>query len=414
MKVISDLHIHGRYSRATSVQLNIANLEKYAKMKGLNLLGTGDFTHPKWYSDLKKDLEFSEGVLKTKTGFCFLPQTEVSLIYTDVGKGRRIHHIILAPDLEIAAQITEAFKKRGRVDYDGRPIFKITSPELVEMMHSISSKIEIIPAHIWTPWFGMLGSMSGFDSLKECFQEKTNKIHAIETGLSSDPAMNWRIKELDNKSIVSFSDLHSFWPWRIGRECTLFEVNKINYDSILKAIREQKVVETIEFFPEEGKYHYDGHRNCGIVMNPKETKKHKGICPKCKRPMTLGVAYRVEELADREEGYKPSTAKPFKSLIPLSELIAGGLGVGVATQKTWKVYHDLQKLGNEMQVMLEASKEKLVKAAGERIAELIIKNREQKIKIEPGYDGVYGKPVFNGNIKKEVKYKPKQKSLGEF
>jgi uncharacterized protein (TIGR00375 family) len=260
----------------------------------------------------------------------------------------------------------------------------------------------------------MLGSMSGFDSLKECFQEKANKIHSIETGLSSDPAMNWRIKELDNKSILSFSDLHSFWPWRIGRECTIFDLKKINYDSIFKAIRNQEVVETIEFFPEEGKYHYDGHRNCGIVMSPKETKKHKGICPKCGKNLTVGVAYRVEELADREEGFKSSTAKPFKSLIPLSELISGAVGTGVATQKVWKVYNDLQKLGNEMQILLEIPKEKLLTVVDERIADLIIQNREQKIKIEPGYDGVYGKPVFNGNQKKEIKYTPKQKSLGEF
>jgi len=431
MDVIADLHIHGRYSRATSKDLTIANLEKYARIKGVNLLGTGDFTHPKWSEELKKELIYSDGVLKTKTDFCFIPQTEISLVYTDYGKGRRVHHVILAPDLEIAEQITEAFKKRGRVDYDGRPIFKITSPELVEMMHSISDKTEIIPAHVWTPWFGMLGSMSGFNSLKECFQEKANKIHAIETGLSSDPAMNWRISELDNRSILSFSDLHSFWPWRLGRECTIFDLKKINYDSILQAIREQKVKETIEFFPEEGKYHYDGHRNCGIVMSPKETKKAKGICPQCRKPMTLGVAYRVEELADREEGFKPVTAKPFKSLIPLSELISGGVGAGVASQKTWKVYNELQTIGNELHILLNASHEEIKQIAGEKIAELVIMNRNQQIKITPGYDGEYGHPIFGNETKerkvtvkktaeketekKEVKKQtPAQKSLGEF
>ncbi len=426
MDVIADLHIHGRYSRATSKDLTIANLEKYARMKGVNLLGTGDFTHPKWSEELKKELTYSDGVLKTKTGFCFIPQTEISLVYTDKGKGRRIHHLILAPDLEIAAQITEAFKKRGRVDYDGRPIFKITSPELVEMMHAISDKTEIIPAHAWTPWFGVFGSMSGFNSLKECFQEKANKIHAIETGLSSDPAMNWRIPELDNRSIVSFSDLHSFWPWRLGRECTIFDAKQIDYDSVLRAIREQKVKETIEFFPEEGKYHYDGHRNCGIVMSPKETKKVKGICPKCGKPMTLGVAYRVEELAEREEGYKPASAKPYWSLIPLSELIAGGLGTGVASQKTWKVYNELQKIGNELHILLNASHEEIKQIAGEKIAELVIMNRNQQIKITPGYDGEYGHPIFGNEAKEgrkttakinsepEKKEAKKQKSLNEF
>jgi len=414
MKAIADLHIHGRYSRATSKQLSIKTLEKYARMKGINLLGTGDFTHPKWNTELKKELSPEDGILKTKTGFCFIPQTELSLIYTDKGKGRRIHHVILAPDLETVDQITEALKKRGRVDYDGRPIFKIPSPELVEMMQSINNKIELIPAHIWTPWFGMLGSMSGFDSLKDCFEEKSSKINAIETGLSSDPPMNWRIKELDDKAIVSFSDLHSFWPWRMGRECTIFDAKKINYESILKAIRNKEVKETIEFFPEEGKYHYDGHRNCGIVMSPKQTKKHKGICPVCKKPLTKGVAYRVEELADREPGYKPKTAKPFRHLIPLSEIIAGATGAGIATQKTWKIYTGLQKIGNEMQILLETPEEKLAQIAGEKIAKLIIKNRKQKIKVEPGYDGVYGKPVFNNSEgKKEVKPK-KQAGLKEF
>ena len=420
MDVIADLHIHGRYSRATSKDLTIANLEKYALMKGINLLGTGDFTHPKWSEELKKELTYSDGVLKTKTGFCFIPQTEISLIYTQGGRGRRIHNIVLAPDLEVAAQITEALKKRGRVDYDGRPIFKIPCPEFVEMMQSISDKTEVIPAHAYTPYFGVFGSMSGFNSLKECFLDKVNKVHAIETGLSSDPSMNWRIPELDNRSIVSFSDLHSFWPWRLGRECTIIEAKKIDYDSVLRAIREQNIKETIEFFPEEGKYHYDGHRDCGIVMSPKETKKVKGICPKCGKPMTLGVAYRVEELAEREEGYKPASAKPFRSLIPLAELIAGGLGTGVASQKMWKTYNELIKIGNELHILLNSSHEEIKQIAGEKIAELVIMNRNQQIKITPGYDGEYGHPIFGNEEKKEkretkeIKITKKQKSLSEF
>jgi len=414
MKIISDMHIHSRYSRACSKQLSIANLEKYAKIKGLNLLGTGDFQHPEWQKELKKELtDDGTGIAKTKNGFSFVYSTEVSLIYTD-GKGRRIHLVTIAPNMETVEQITEALGKRGRLDYDGRPIFKITCPEYVEMMRRINPDIEVIPAHIWTPWFGLFGSMSGFDSMTEAFKDQSKHIHAIETGLSSDPPMNWRIKELDDKAIVSFSDLHSFWPWRMGRECTIFDAKKINYESILKAIRNKEVKETIEFFPEEGKYHYDGHRNCGIVMSPKQTKKHKGICPVCKKPLTKGVAYRVEELADREPGYKPKTAKPFRHLIPLSEIIAGATGAGIATQKTWKIYTGLQKIGNEMQILLETPEEKLAQIAGEKIAKLIIKNRKQKIKVEPGYDGVYGKPVFNNSEgKKEVKPK-KQAGLKEF
>jgi uncharacterized protein (TIGR00375 family) len=416
MKIISDLHIHSRHSRACSKQLSIANLEKYAKIKGLNLLGTGDFQHPEWQKELKQELtDDGSGIAKTKTGFPFVYSTEVSLIYTD-GKGRRVHLVALAPNLETVSQVTEALGKRGRLDYDGRPIFKITCPEFVEMMRGISPEIEVIPAHIWTPWFGMLGSMSGFDSIKEAFKEQAKHIHSIETGLSSDPPMNWRIKELENRQILSFSDSHSFWPWRIGREATVLDLKKITYSDLLKAIRTgEGLKETIEFFPEEGKYHYDGHRNCGIVMSPKESIKHNKICPVCKKPLTIGVMSRVEELADQPEGYKPGTAKPFKSLIPLSEVIAHGVGAGIATQKTWKAYNALmQEFGNEMNVVLEADEDRLRKTVPEKIADLIIKNKNQKIEFQPGYDGEYGKPIFDGRKKEIRPVKPAQKGLGEF
>jgi len=224
MKIISDLHMHSRYSRACSKDLSIKTLEKYAKIKGVNLLGTSDFAHPEWIKELKSELiEDSSGVLKTKNGFPFILSNELSLMYTDLGKGRKVHNVILAPNFEVVDQITDELKKRGRIDYDGRPIFKIPCPEFVEMLHSISKDIEIIPAHIWTPWFGMFGMSSGFNSLKDAFQEKVKSIHAIETGLSSDPVMNWRIKELDKISLLSFSDSHSYWPWRLGREATVFD-----------------------------------------------------------------------------------------------------------------------------------------------------------------------------------------------
>jgi len=416
MKIISDMHIHSRYSRACSKQLSIANLEKYAKIKGLNLLGTGDFQHPEWQKELKKELtDDGTGIAKTKNGFSFVYSTEVSLIYTD-GKGRRIHLVTIAPNMETVEQITEALGKRGRLDYDGRPIFKITCPEYVEMMRRINPDIEVIPAHIWTPWFGLFGSMSGFDSMTEAFKDQSKHIHAIETGLSSDPPMNWRIKELENRQILSFSDSHSFWPWRIGREATVLDLKKLTYSDLLKAIRTgQGLKETIEFFPEEGKYHYDGHRNCGIVMSPKESIKHNKICPVCKRPMTIGVMSRVEQLADQPEGHKPKNAKPYKSLIPLSELVAHGVEAGIATQKTWKVYNELIKeFGNEMTIMLEADEEKIRKTVPEKIADLIIRNKNQKIQFQPGYDGEYGKPIFEGR-KKEIKpVKPAQKGLGDF
>jgi len=416
-KVIADLHIHSRYSRACSKQISIANLEKYARLKGLGLLGTGDFQHPEWQKELKQELvEDGTGIPKTKTGFPFAYSTEVSLMYTDV-KGRRIHLVALAPSIEVVDQITDALGKRGRLDYDGRPIFKIPCPEFVEMMRNISKDIEVIPAHIWTPWFGLFGSMSGFDSMIEAFKDQSKHIHAIETGLSSDPAMNWRMSQLENRQILSFSDSHSFWPWRIGREATIFDLKKLTYSDLIKAIRTgEGLKETIEFFPEEGKYHYDGHRNCKVCMDPKESRKHNKICPVCKKPMTIGVMHRVEELADKPKGYKPKTAKPYKSLIPVSELIAHGVGAGIATQKTWKVYNALiNEFGNDMNIALEADEEKIKKIAPEKVADLILRNRFQKIKFQPGYDGEYGRPIFDESKKKEIKpVKPAQKGLSEF
>ena len=419
MQIISDLHIHSRFSQGCSRDLTIPNLEKYANMKGVNLLGTGDFTHPKWIKELKENLKEDEtGILKTKTGFNFVLQTEISLIYTQGGKGRRIHNIVLAPNFESVNQITDELKRRGRVDYDGRPIFKIPCFEFVDMLKKISKDIEIIPAHIWTPWFGMLGSKSGFDSVKECFQEKTKEIHAMETGLSSDPEMNWRLSQLDDYNLVSFSDLHSYWPWRIGREATIFDI-KLTYKNLIKAIREGVgLKETIEVNPSYGKYHLDGHRNCNVCLEPKESLRLKDICPKCGRKITIGVLHRVEELADRKEGFKPKSAKPFRHLIPLSECISGLLNTGVMTKKVWEIYSGLIKnFNNEMNVLLNVPKEELAKVVDEKIAEMIIKNREGKIDIKPGYDGEYGKPVFTKaekEIKEGIVVKKEQKGLKEF
>lgn len=419
MRVVVDAHIHGRFSRATSKQLTIPILEKYARIKGLDILGTGDFTHPIWMKELKQYLsEDGTGILKTNTGFNFILQTEISLMYSQGGKGRKIHNVILAPNLEVADQINLELLKWGRLDYDGRPIFGRTCVEFVELMKSISQDIEIIPAHIWTPWFGLFGSKSGFDSIQECFQDQTKHIHALETGLSSDPEMNWRLSQLDNYTLVSNSDAHSYWPWRIGRECNVFELKKMTYDAILNVLKTKEgFTETIEFWPHEGKYHYDGHRACNVVMDPKKAMSHNNICPVCKRPLTIGVLHRVEELADREEGYKPADAIPFRNLIPLSELISGILKSGVATQKVWIEYNKLiAEFGNEYKVMLDVSKEDLQKVVGDKIADIIIKNREQKIEIEPGYDGVYGKPIFDEaskEIAKPIK-KKSQKGLGEY
>jgi len=403
MRIIADLHIHSKYSRATSKELNIKNLEKYARLKGPNLLGTGDFTHPLWLKELKSELtEDGTGILKTKTGFNFILQTEISLMYTQDGKSRKIHNVILARNFGIVEQITEYLKKHGRVDYDGRPIFGIKCPEFVENLKQIDKDIEIIPAHVWTPWFSLFGSKSGFDTVEGCFKDQSKHIHALETGLSSDPAMNWRFSILDKYTLVSNSDLHSFWPWRIGRECNIFDLKELNYDSILKAIRtKQGLVETIEVDPSYGKYHFDGHRNCNVCMSPDESLKHKDVCPVCKRKLTIGVLHRVEELADRPAGFRPKDAVPFRSLIPLSEILSKLLNSGIATQKTWKAYYDLvNESRSEMDVLLDSSFDELKKITNEKTAEAIINIRNGKIKIQPGFDGEYGYPIFSEGDKK--------------
>lgn len=424
MKIVADLHIHSKYARATSKTLDLENLEKYALTKGVNLLGTGDFTHPEWIKEIKTKLrEDGTGILKSESGFPFLLQTEISLAYTQDKKGRRVHHLIMAPSLEIVEQITEFLLKKGRVDYDGRPIFGMSSIELVDSLISISNKCLIIPAHLWTPFFGAMGSESGFDSIQECFGDRSKFVYAVETGLSSDPQMNWRIPSLDSYNLVSFSDLHSYWPWRIGRECTIFN-GELMYDSLFNAIKTQQgLLETIETNPAYGKYHLTGHRFCGVCLEPNESLKLKNICPKCGRKLTVGVAQRVEQLAaaDRPEGYAPEGRVPFKSLIPLSEIIAELNGFPVASRKMWQIYNSLiSRFGNEFNVLLEATEGELKKAVDEKLAAAIIKNREGKIKVEPGYDGVYGKPVFDGNGNRreretaETITKRKQKGLSEF
>jgi len=428
MKIISDLHIHSRYSRATSKALDIANLEKYARIKGLSLLGTGDFTHPLWLKELKSSLaDDGSGIMRTKTGFLFLLQTEVSLMYTQNKKGRKVHLIILAPDFQTVDKINSWLLTRGRLDYDGRPIFGMDCISFTETIKEIDERIEIVPAHAWTPWFGVFGSMSGFDSIEECFAEQAKNIHMIETGLSSDPAMNWRLSALDRYSLISNSDSHSFWPWRIGRECNICEVKELSYESLIKTFVTRKgFVETIEVDPAYGKYHFDGHRACGISMSPAEAKKHSNICPVCKRPLTIGVLHRVEELADRAEGFVPEGAVPFRRILPLSEVIAAATGSSVASKATFREYYGLVgRFGSEMNVLLSADEKELVNECGEKIAGLIIQNRKGALEVTPGYDGEYGvlkvgRPEFRADddekklVMKEKNKPDAQKGLSEF
>lgn len=405
MKFFADLHLHSKYSRATSKDLTIPNLDKYSRIKGLNLLGTGDFTHPDWLAELKKYLhEDGTGIPKSSNGMSYVLQTEVSSIYTQDGKGRRVHNIILAPSFEVVDQINAHLTTKGNLRSDGRPIIgRYPCCDMVEDLKKISNDIEIIPAHIWTPWFSVFGSMSGFNSIEDCFKDQAKHIHALETGLSSDPAMNWRLSQLDRFALISNSDSHSFWPWRIGRECNIFdfEEGKLTYKGLIDALRQKdqkRFLGTVEVNPAYGKYHVDGHRLCNVSMEPKETKKHNGLCPVCGKPLTIGVLNRVEELADRPEGYTPKDAIPFYSMLPLSEVIANARGEGaVSSKKVWAVFDALiGRFGNEFNVLMDAPREELGKVVDAKIADILMKNRIGAIQVKPGYDGVYGVPIIDG------------------
>ena len=410
MDIIADLHIHGPYAQACSRNTTLAKLEENAKIKGLGLLGTGDCLHPRWFEQINSYLtENEDGILLSESDFPFIWQSEISLMYTEKGKGRRIHHVILYPNKDAVVQVRDLLLKRGRLDYDGRPIFGINSIEFVDMMRSISHDIEIIPAHAFTSWMSIFGSKSGFNSVEECFDDNSKYIHAIETGLSSTPAMNRRISSLDKYNLVSFSDNHSYHTYRLGREATILDLNKISYREILNAIRTGEGLKgTIEVTPEYGKYHIDGHRQCEIFLEPTESKKLNGICPKCKRPLTLGVLYRVEELADRDE---PKNVPYFKELIPLSELIAGVYGIKLLSSKNiLDIYNKLiNAFSNEYNILMNVSYEELIKVVNKKLANVIIKNREGKLEIQAGFDGVYGKIILE---KDDIIVK--QKSIGDF
>ncbi len=401
--IIADLQIHSKYSRATSKHISFQDLEKYARMKGLHLLGVGDFQHPLQFKSINEELEEDEhGILWSKTKFPFMWQTEISLIYTQNGKGQRIHHLIFSPNKEVAKQIIDALSKKGRLDYDGRPIFGFNSIELVDMMRSISEDIEIIPAHIWTSHFSLMGEYNQLLRVEDCFGDNTKYIHALETGMSSNPADNRRLSVLDKFQLVSFSDAHSSWPWRLGREATIFDFKELSYKNFLKAIREGVGLKsTIETYTSYGKYHFSGHRYCNVSFSPEDSKKYNQICPKCRNKLTIGVADRTEKLADRPVGYKRDNALPFVSLIPLHELISSVYDIKqLSSKKVWEIYNLLIKnFGNEFKVLLNISYDELVKIVHEKLAKLIIKNREEKLNIKPGFDGVYGSIILDANEK---------------
>jgi len=417
MRFIADFHVHSHYSRATSKDMCPEGIWKWAQLKGVRVIGTGDFTHPKWLKELdeklepggdglftlRKEYQTGDVPVSCRTDVRFILSAEISCIYSKNGKTRKIHSIILAPDFAGAARINLALSKIGNLLSDGRPILGLDAKELLKITLDKSPEAMLIPAHAWTPHFSVFGAASGFDAMEECFEELTPHIHAIETGLSSDPLMNWRLSALDRLTLVSNSDAHS--AAKIGREANILDTD-ISYPSIIESIKTRKgFLGTIEFFPEEGKYHYDGHRDCGVSLTPKETVHHGHLCPVCNRKVTIGVMHRVEKLADRDHGFRLEGAPSFTSIIPLPEIIAEGLKCGVNTKKVESLYFPLlEKLGSEFTILLESPLDDIERASTPLIREAVTRMRTGNVHIAPGYDGEFGKIRIFGDVeRKEIK-----------
>jgi uncharacterized protein (TIGR00375 family) len=417
MRFISDLHIHSRYSRATSRDMELETLATWGKKKGITLLGTGDFTHPTYFAEIRSKLEpCEEGIYVLKRGereTKFMLTAEVSNIFSQGGKVRKVHTLIFAPSLSAVEGINDKLRSLGKLGSDGRPIFGFPAKDLVKIVLNVSSECLVVPAHAWTPWFSVFGANSGFDSLEECFEEEAKHIFAIETGLSSDPEMNWRLSMLDRITLISNSDAHS--PNRLGREANVFDC-PLNYREICGAIREKdprRFLFTIEFFPQEGKYHFDGHRNCGVIFSPLQTKANDYLCPVCRKRVTVGVMHRVEEMADRPVGFIPAKSIPCIHLIPLEEIIAESLGVGVGTKAVEAEYDRLISAGgSELTVLLDLPPEELKRFTSPRILEGVVRMRQGKLQVVPGHDGVYGKiRLFSSEDKGEAEVSQQQMSL---
>lgn len=391
MPYIADLHIHSKYSRATSPEMDVENLSKWAKIKGINMLGTGDFTHPAWFKEIKEKLTEKEHGVYGYNGVDYILSAEVSNIYFKKGKVRKIHNIIMAPSFGVVDEISKLLGEYGSLESDGRPILSLECDKMARMLRKISREIMIIPAHIWTPHFSLFGSNSGFDNIEECFEEETAIVTALETGLSSDPGMNWRLSSLDKYSLVSNSDAHS--PAKIGREANVFK-DKIGYrelKDILTKKDKERFLYTIEFFPEEGKYHWDGHRNCEARLSPKESKNVNYRCPHCGKKLTIGVMNRVEHLADRPEGFVLEKTPGYRNLVPLIEIIADSMGVGKESIGAAREYHSLiQRLGSEFHILLYMPRDEILEKCPPAIASGIMNVREGRVCVLAGYDGVYG------------------------
>ena len=417
MKIIADLHIHSPYSRAVSKAMTLPNLDYYARLKGINILGTGDFTHPKWFNELKNKLikaeeglyrlnpefKINDEVYDKKAEVRFMLTVELSSIYKKGNRVRRIHTLIFVSSLESVEKINLVLGKRGNIVSDGRPILGLDPKEILKIVLDIDERALIVPAHAWTPWFAIFGSMSGFDSIEECFDEYSKYIYAIETGLSSDPEMNANVPALKNIALLSNSDSHSLL--RIGREANVFNT-ELSFGSIRSAIIKndlEKFPYTIEFFPEEGRYHIDGHRVCDFSCLPEETEKNNGICPKCERPLTVGVLNRISKLS--KKGKKKF--RPFKRLVPLDEILSECFRVSKSSKKVKFEYNRiLREVGTELDLLCELSDTELVKKLDPLICEAIMRVRKERLKISPGFDGEYGHvSIFTDEEAKEIKNK---------
>jgi len=391
MKFIADFHIHSKYSRATSQEMTVEKIAEAARVKGVTLVGTGDITHPKWLAELEEKLKPTGKGLYCYGDIYFILTTEVNNTYTQNGKLRRIHNMVFVPDFDSAHRMNEKLASYGNLTVDGRPTLVLDSRKLLELVLDAGEDMWVVPAHVWTPWFSLFGSNSGFDSIEECFGDYTSRIVALETGLSSDPAMNWRLSTLDRFTLISNSDAHS--PSKIGREANCFSC-ELSFPEIMDTIEKkdpERFLFTIEFFPQEGKYHYDGHRRCGVRVAPREAMANNDLCPICSKRLTIGVLHRIETLSDREEGFVPDDAIPFKSLIPLDEIIADASGVGGDTVTVRKEYQKLTgRFETEFSILLDTPIDELREVTLPEVAEGVKRVREGKVVIVPGYDGVFG------------------------
>ena len=417
MKYIADFHVHSKYSRATSPDMSPEGLWRWSQVKGIRVIGTGDFTHPLWVAELQEKLEPSDDRLfslkkkfrsgtvpgSCRTDISFILSAEISCIYSKNGKTRKVHCIVIAPSFDAVVRINKRLSAIGNLSADGRPILGLDAKELLRIVIEESPEAMLIPAHIWTPHFSVFGAASGFDSLDECFGELTPHIHALETGLSSDPAMNWRLSTLDSITLISNSDAHS--PRKLGREANILDT-EISYTSILSALKTRQGFDgTIEFYPEEGKYHADGHKACGVCLSPEETIRRNYLCPVCGKKVTVGVLHRVAKLADRNDGFRPEGSPPYRSIIPLEEIIAETIKVGVNSKAVEKVYAQLlEDHGNEFRILLEVPVQDIEQSGFPQVAEAILRMRENRISIAPGYDGEFGRiKIFEEVKRKEFK-----------